>query len=91
MNAAHLGESQWVLPPIKGTNKKNNNSDKGLDWAKEGSVRQLRGVHKTALLHDDEEVPTTAFKMKRLFRSMVLREMLQEITFDYKKRILSVV
>ena len=43
---------------------------------------------KTALLHDDEEVPASAFKMKRLPRSMVLREMLQEITFDYKKRIL---
>ena len=43
---------------------------------------------KTALLHDDEEGPATAFKMKRLLQSMVLREMLQEITFDYKKRIL---
>lgn len=43
---------------------------------------------KTALLHDDEKVPVTAFKMKRLPLSMVLREMLQEITFDYKKRIL---
>ena len=43
---------------------------------------------KTALLHDDEEGHATAFKMKRLPRSMVLREMLQEITFDYKKRIL---
>lgn len=75
-------------PPMKGMYKKNNNSDKGLGWAKEGSVRQLRGVHKTALLHDDEEVPATAFKMKWLPQSMVLREMLQEITFDYKKRIL---
>lgn len=43
---------------------------------------------KTALLHDDKEVTATAFKMKRLLQSMVLREMLQEITFDYKKRIL---
>lgn len=73
---------------MKGMYKKNNNSDKGLGWAKEESVRQLRGVHKTALLHDEEEVPATAFKMKRLPQSMVLREMLQEITFDYKKRIL---
>lgn len=73
---------------MKGIYKKNNNSDKGLGWAKEGSVRLLRGVHKTTLLHDDEEVPATAFKMKRLPQSMVLREMLQEITFDYKKRIL---
>jgi len=32
--------------------------------------------------------PPPLFKMKRLPRSMVLREMLQEITFDYKKRIL---
>lgn len=84
----YLGEYLRVQPPIKGTNKKYNNSDKGLGWAKEGSVRQLRGVHKTALLYDDEEVPATAFKMKRLPRSMVLREMLQEITFDYKKRTL---
>lgn len=85
---AYLVECLWVQPPMKGMYKKNNNSDKGLGWAKEGSVRQLRGVHKTALLHDDEEGPATAFKMKRLPRSMVLREMLQEITFDYKKRIL---
>ena len=83
----YLVECLWVQPPIKGTNKKYN-LDMG-DW-RSGYVRfrQLRRVHKTALLHDDEESPATAFKMKRLPRSMVLREMLQEITFDYKKRIL---
>ena len=74
---------------IKGTNKKYNNGSLDgawLDLEVFDSYEEFLEI--CALLHDDEEVPATAFKMKRLPRSMVLREMLQEITFDYKKRIL---
>ena len=65
---------------MKGTYKKNNNPEKGLGWGELGAFGSYEESIKLALLHDDEDAPATAFKTKRPPRSMVLSEMLQEIT-----------
>ena len=59
-----------------------------LGWIWKHSTATMSSLKYVPCCTMTKRIPPPLFKMKRLPQSMVLREMLQEITFDYKKRIL---